>query len=361
MGADRATTEGATMPDSNNRSDLMRALDQWNGEARPDGWPIDEGLIIKWWGEYKAWEREETITRAFNDDRLTMKELQDEVKVYGGPNSSIDFTAFENYGRNLFDKNTKQMSNPKVPYKEHLYDTGVQSYVKRAQPEHFLGLEGKASKYTEGLHDVSMSLLKKGTPINQQTFTDLTDAKSDGKFIIFMPLPEPEDQAVFNRLNDIAKRVKNALPDFYNVVRGFRSEMTRVKLAWDEDMASGFIALAPNNLARPKLRYGMVNTKRVDGKVLSATDEDRSKALLTARPKWEEFRLWPERTRNYKSILEEMTKAYNEITVAIRKHDNPRFPVFAKWNHTLKRFDKFQPAGRQQTPDLAVPVPVLPV
>ena len=348
------------MPNTINRNNLMLALDKWTGEPTSDGWPIDKTLIALWWGEFKAWERDETIARAFNDNRLAVKELQGETSVYGGPNSSIDFTAFKNYRRNVFDREKKEMTNPKVPMAGHKYDTGAASFIERSKPGYFLGTPGEASKYTEGLHDVSMSILKKGKPITAQTYTDLTAPKSHGKYVIFVPLPEPEDQAVFNRLNDIAKRVRATCSDFYNHIRIFRAEMTRVKLAWDEDMASGFIALAPDNVARPKLRYGMVNTKRVDGKILTATDEDRKKALETARPKWEEFRKWPERTRNYKSILEEMTKQYNEVTVAVRKHDNPMFPVITTWNFTDQRFDKIQPRGRSNTPGLAEPVPVLP-
>ncbi len=342
------------MPDTINRNKLMLALDDWNGEPKDENWPIDEKLVVTWWGEYKAWERDETIARAFGDNRLAVKELQSEVSVYGGPNSTVNFTAFEKYGRN-----TRTNPNPKVHYKDHKYDTGVESYMKRSSPAYFLGGEGP-SKYTEGLHDVSMSILRAGKPIDQQTYTDLGDQKSDQKYVIFVPLPEPEDQAVFNRLNDIAKRVKLKCQVFYQRIRTFRAEMTRVKLAWDEDMASGFIALAPDNKARPKLRYGMVNTYRVDGNVLTATAEHRAKARDTARPRWEEFRRWPERTRNYKSILTEMTKKYNECTIAIRKHENPRFPVFARWNFAQKRFDKFDPPGRANTPDLDVPVQTLP-
>lgn len=344
------------MPDSINRTNLMLALDGWNGTPKDENWPIDGELIATWWREYKDWERDETVARAFGDNRLAVKELQGETSVYGGPSSSIDFTAFEKYGRN-----TSANPNPKVHYPDHKYDTGVASYVKRSNPAHFGGGKGP-NKYTEGLHDVSMSILKAGKPIDQQTYTNLNEAHSNDKYVIFVPLPEPEDQAVFNRLNDIAKRVALVYPGstFYQSVRTMRSEMTRVKLAWDEDMASGFIALKPTDKVRPQLRYGMVNTYRVNGNVLTATDEHRAKARDTARPKWEEFRRWPERTRNYKSILAEMTKVYNECTIAIRKHENPRFPVFARWSFAHKRFDKFAPPGRPNTPDLNVPVPVLP-
>ena len=344
------------MRTSTHRDNLMRALDAWKGEPVDANWPVDETLVVNWWDDYKSWERDETIARAFADNRLALKELKAETMVYGGPSSSINFNAYTKYSTAL----PEGERNLQDHFAGHKYDTGVASYVKRANPKHFV--EGaKHDKYTEGLHDVSMSILKAGTRIDQQTYTDLTRADSNGKFVIFMPLPEPEDQAVFNRLNDIAKRVKLGCPKFYTRIRTYRSEMTRVKLAWDEDMASNFIALAPENQARPKLRYGMVNSYRVDGKTLPATQALRDKAHDTARPKWEEFRKWPERTRNYKSILAEMTKKYNECTIAIRKHENPRFPVFAKWNQADGRFDKFQPAGRPNTPDIGVAVPVLPV
>ena len=46
-------------------------------------------------------------------------------------------------------------------------------------------------------------------------------------------------------------------------------------------MASNFIALRPNNLARPKLKYGMVNIKKLPGQLLpvSASEEDRNQAI----------------------------------------------------------------------------------
>jgi hypothetical protein len=335
------------------RDNLMNALDRWTGQPTAQGWPISGDLLTPWWDEYQAWERDETIARAFNDNRLAEKELKHAELRYGGPNATEpgNFAAYQRYG----DKQTEY-------YPKHMYDTGVSGFVKRAKPEYWLGND--ANKYTDGLHDVSMSILKAGKAIDKQAYHDLQYVDGFGKsktgtVVLFVALPEPEDMAVFYRLNDIAKVVKKSCLDFYNRVRTFRSEMTRVKLAWDCDMASNFIALNPDNKEKPKLQYGMVNSIRVDGKITPATEADRKKARDTARPNWEEFRQG--RSRNYKSILNEMKKQYNECTIAVRKHANPIFPVFTTWNYERQVFVKFAPVGRENTPDLDVPVPLLPV
>jgi hypothetical protein len=332
----------------------MNALDYWNGQPTTQGWPISADLITLWWDDYQAWERDETIARAFNDNRLAEKELKREKVQYGGEGASEPgkFSAYKRYG----DAQTEY-------YPDHLYNTGVSGFVKRAKPEYWLGSE-TTNKYTDGLHDVSMSILKAGKPIDKQTYHDLQYVDGFGKsktgtIVIFVALPEPEDMAVFYRLNDIAKVVKTSCADFYNRVRTFRSEMNRVMLAWDCDMASNFIAKRPDNKAKPKLHYGMINSIRVDGRIVAATEEDRKKARDTARPNWEEFRQG--RSRNYKSILAEMKKQYNECTIAVRKHANPIFPVFTKWSYENQWFEKFAPEGRENTPDLNVPVPLLPV
>src|ERR1044071_51685 len=99
------------MPDSINRNTLMLALDGWNGTPKDENWPIDGELIGKWWREYKDWERDETVARAFGDNRPAGKELRGEPSLYGGPSNSIHFTVFEKYGRN-----TSTNPNPKVHY-----------------------------------------------------------------------------------------------------------------------------------------------------------------------------------------------------------------------------------------------------
>ncbi|MQA91589.1 MAG: hypothetical protein GEU90_15430 [Gemmatimonas sp.] len=61
------------MPNTINRDKLMRALDDWSGELTEDDWPIDEQFITTWLAEFKDWERNETIARAINDNRLAVK------------------------------------------------------------------------------------------------------------------------------------------------------------------------------------------------------------------------------------------------------------------------------------------------
>ena len=341
------------------RQELLSALKQCGASfSAKDYWAANELKLDKWWGHFQAWERDESFARAFFDNRIAIKELKNKVQVVGGPNSNITFGAAVDYA----------LGAARTPLPSHLYDTGVSGMVNRVKPENFytkasapqkkvygraaqnlapVTKEGESLKNKLGLHDMSMSLMNCKKAISAQTFTDLLNPDKDDRYVIFVALAQPEDQAVFYDLNDNAKAVRDTNPAFYAKVRKLRAEITRVKLAWDYDMGSNFIALRPDDKVKPKLRYGMIGGKKLPGVVLpvAANDGDRELAKSQAR--------------DYKSILKTQTQKYNEITVAIRKHQNPMFPIFTQWNFETKVFVPFAPEGHVGA--LHAPIPDMPI
>jgi hypothetical protein len=78
------------------------------------------------------------------------------------------------------------------------------------------------SKYDNGLHDLSASLLNSDLSIFDQIHN--TD---QGSHFSFMPLAQPEDQCVMYALVQVAKIMKPYWPEMYPLIRDYRSRMTR--------------------------------------------------------------------------------------------------------------------------------------
>ena len=141
-----------------------------------------------------------------------------------------------------------------------------------AVPSNFATRE---KKYEEGLHDLSASILNHNNPILDQVHNS-----GHGAHYSFLPLSEEEDQEVIFTLTRYAK-TRIPFPLLYPKVRGFRAEMTRVKLAQDYDMAVGYSAIpavlpsiegSGAHLAF-KLRYGLGNTTTVAGQTRPSGDQ----------------------------------------------------------------------------------------
>jgi hypothetical protein len=195
-----------------------------------------------------------------------------------------------------------------------------------AVPSNFATRE---KKYEEGLHDLSASLLNHNTQI---FVFDQTHNSGQGAHYSFLPLSQEADQEVIFTLTRYAKD-RVTFPQLYHKVRGFRAEMTRVKLAQDSDMAVGYsvipVVKPPTESpgARPayKLRYGLGNTTTVAGQ----------SPLVTAQI----YQARQQTARRFKQILLTRPGLKNEIVIAIRKHAGP-FPVYAvRQGKVLKCYD----------------------
>jgi hypothetical protein len=97
-----------------------------------------------------------------------------------------------------------------------------------------------------------------------------------------------------------------------------RSRMTRIKLACEGDISANFVYVAPSTVQYPMFKYGfglwstVKNHEGMEGQKYVGPDEVlRRKALAL----------------DFRQIL--TPTQVNEIIVAYRQHENPRFPVFA--------------------------------
>lgn len=361
------------------RQELNKYLNRWQPALLVNNWLPIERAIDGWWKAYKEWEKQDTFDKAFDDDRMTVRtfpagfeeqrakefstlnieadryfadgqytRLSDEErrkhaeifnapgeigKIHGGYLEGLSkreeaIEAWEQK-KPLLTKATHQTppipSMPEQPvFPDELmarYREAQKYHAKRgidsspfAVPSNFATRE---KKYEEGLHDLSASILNHNFPIVDQVHNS-----GEGAHFSFLPLSEQEDQEVIFTLTRYAKD-RITFPLLYPMVRGFRAEMTRVKLAQDYDMAVGYsvipVSKPPNESSGArlafKLRYGLGNTTTVAG---------QPDPLVTAQI----YQARQATARRFKQILLTRPGLKNEIIIAIRKHAGP-FPIYA--------------------------------
>lgn len=321
------------------------------GEFVKKDWKAAEKLIWDWWHAFKDEERKDTFSQAFYQNRIAMRTWSDTMtkahilrlagnRIWeGNPTPPKDkIMIWEGSGH--AEKGTKLMDD--FDKKDFKFSVGLDSMAKRTDPSNFCPGPGTASrKYEEGLHDMSSTLVDCRRPISEQSHM-----KDDGTIFSFVALSDPADQAVFYNLNRIAKSMRNEHLDFYNTVREFRAKMTRVKLAAEHDMGTGFTAVRRENGESFKLKYGLGYTTKIIDEKKSKMDEKFGGKLgggtLGTGVRVTE-KMWQERrdaALDYQSILKRQLFPKNEITVAIRQHAGP-FPFFATYQAKEGRFACF--------------------
>jgi len=291
-------------------------------------WDHVKAHIEPWWTDYKDWEEHESFARAFADQRMTVRWAK------RGMVAQMELQAARPGMANLetFKKPQPELKGPAARMAQHQtvknyeLDVGIRGVAARANPANFCPDTGGASRKAElGLHDMSASLLR-----NQDIVAQLFNKPEKGHLYVFMPLALPDDQDIFHRLNGLAKADRSS--PLYPLVRSYRSQMTRLKLACEHDMGTNFVALAPEDKINPRFRYGigrltkvpeLDEQRRPTGKLES--DVANTPELIAARK---------QAAINYRQILERELFAVNEITIAYRQHKNPAFPMFAEWDGT---------------------------
>lgn len=293
-----------------------------------DNWPRVKPRIETWWKVYKRWESTDTFDEAFLDNRMTVRTFDQDFdkqvsKTFGKGTISFPDNRF------FADSQYTRLGSTDQQRHGNAYATGAKQdfHAKRgidssafANPANFAS---RITKYEAGLHDLSASLLNHKFPIPDQVHN-----QGQGVHYSFLPLSWPEDQEVLYRLILLAKKLRTTLPMLYDMVRGYRAAMTRVKLAQDSDMGVGYTAVPvaePGDGPAYKLRYGLGNKTTLTGNPVAT--------LVTP----ERYAARQRAARNFREILltEYAAKGHkNEIVIAIRQHAG-RFPVHA----FLKGFD----------------------
>jgi hypothetical protein len=310
------------------RIKLNEALACTPTEEIPAQWSGIKPLIVEWWTCYKRWEAQDTFKKAYDEKRMTVRAFKADFdrevhkKLAQSDFSVAPSRIFADSKRTELDEKTQfqhsdAMRDPAARPK-YWQDRGIDS-TEFAKPANFVSRD---AKYTKGLHDLSASLVKPNKPLNLQLFYS-----GDGQNLAFVPLSKEEDQQVIWKLTVLAKGLQAKLVDFYTLIRGYRAEMTRIKIARDYDLGAGFIASPianPGNGPSYRLKYGLGTTIKVTGKKfpidLSLVDQQKLQVSLHLE------------AMNFKRILKTAsmdTGQVNEIVIALRKHAGP-FPVYAK-------------------------------
>lgn len=211
-------------------------------------------LVDNWWATYKIWEAQDTLSAAYIERRLTVKGTSE---------------------MNLPIQAHVRSADPKERYKEgadwgqattfsnRIVKTNA-SIVARLDPKVFMPYDNEArpmdSRKTElGYHDLSALLLNPQVKISDQQYKGRGQIAPEQVYV-FMPLSPAIDQAVFQNINILAKLRRNEYPQFYNKIRQIRSEMTRIKLAAEHDMAVAFVMVGKKaGTERPKFKYTLIS------------------------------------------------------------------------------------------------------
>lgn len=220
------------------------------------------------------------------------------------------------------------------------YNTGRAGLLKRLDPDKFLnrGDGPIKTKYAEGLLDVSGTILRSDRKISMQLHAKPTN----GHWQCFVPLGKEKDQELLlfmkDKLTQLQVLLGSAHPGF-NLIRAqykqICARVTRLKLAFETDLALGFVAIPDAGGDTGKYKYlpktapkysmnnptpGLANTTPIFDSNLQA--------------------LLRNNVSRYKSVVGIAIK--NEVRIAIRKHENPMWPMFVKWTGR----DREDDAGR---------------
>ncbi len=340
--------------------DLDKGEDQ--GEAKAiefikANYPEAKRLIGDWWTAYKDWEELDTFNTAVAERRMTMRsfgpEFSSQVNKTIPMNIADDKRFYSNPAREKVADPTAARGILAQAHTAGLYAKPSRGIDTKAfaDPANF---KNRAEKYKLGLHDISVKLLipggrwydeakiakpqNVGNPANLGFKAQSHHSATASPHFCFLPVSKPEDQYVIYKLVLYAKALRTTISDLDTVVRGYRSEMTRVKLANHYDMGTGYIAFAtpnrPDNLPY-KVSFGIGNTtkKRQEegGGVVPATSE-----ILKARK------------QAYFKHNANVLRIGNEIVIAMRKHKGS-FPVYAVYEGNV--FKCYDIVGGQPKPN----------
>ena len=191
-------------------------------------WSFIHTDIISWWAAYKKWEAVDTFNEAFDDKRMT-------VRTFAAGFATQAWKTFDRgkiqLSKDRFFADSRFTALPGDQQQRQLVAFGREKQKYHAQrgidssafanPASFATRE---AKYDAGLHDLSASLLNP-----KMSIWDQIHNSEEGAHFSFLPLSEMGDQEVMYNLVRLAKD-KVSIPGLYDLVRGYRAQMTRVKL-----------------------------------------------------------------------------------------------------------------------------------
>jgi len=311
------------------------------GTFKNDDWAGLENDVKAWWALYKDFERDDTLARAYADQRLTVKGTStlDSPMEAQDPNNWGNTKKFEK--PRVQEKSVAQAYASVTPVEHYRIKKTNESIRKRLDPKVFVPKPGAASRKTEmGLHDLSAGLMNPEKPLSEQQYK----TPDPGQVYVFMPLSDAGDQAVFQNINTLAKAYREQRAGFYALVRDIRSKMTRVKLAAEHDMATSFVHVGDTPTGRPKFQFRLLGTtdisvkdkeRRVEGTDVDFGDEKVLHKMPTTPGILEARR---HAALNYQKLILGQMLSYGEVVVAYRQHAG-KFPKFATFDTLTKTWN----------------------
>lgn len=320
-------------------------------------WSQFQPVIEGWWTSYKKWESEDTWRAALEQDRMSVRTFAgkfstERSKTVPAPNASFNLDADRFFKNSAYAPlEGEDRARAKSLFDEQMAQTfkaqkGIDSSAF-ADPKNFATRD---AKYQSALHDLSASLLKHGDglPIFSQVHHKTAPA-----FFSFVPLSMEADQQVLFKLFRHAKGLPGQ--PLYQLVRKYRAEMTRVKVAQDFDMATGYMAVpiklgaqrqerAPTGMqarmamfekSRPaaptyKVRFGLASKTTPTGH--EEADTPVTTQIYRARQadalNFTRILRTEHAIRAQQKLQAEGTGFKNEIVIALRQH-TAGFPILA--------------------------------
>jgi hypothetical protein len=251
--------------------------------------PTDDGAlralataITPWFESFKKCEADESFSQCVAEGRMSVRSVNNYNKVV-----------------------TFNVSNMQAVTTKMNLDTGVLGIWARVRnsPGRF------TLKYEKGLHTLSASVLRPGRSISGQLFM------KDHAYIVFMPIPPVEELVLQSKLSELTHVVNEDThtcgPNFflYSKIREVRANMTRIHLAANRDMQTGYLNLSTGSKARIKYGYsiGIWNDTPREQHMI---DKYRTQAL------------------DYTQQLGDIVGKFNEVTIKYRNHAG-NFPLIA--------------------------------
>jgi hypothetical protein len=323
---------------------LKDARDQLNGILESQNLPQfvinNPALVIQvmsnWFDAYKMWEADDIdFYKIWRDHRMLLRSIGD---------TDSDYDTLEAKRPSYEDFKAKGWAAPggnEVPtikVQGVRYNTGRDGLMKRTDPQKFLAPkpeQGFKLKYAEGLLDVSGTILRNDRPITDQ----LHVKPKQNDWVCFCPLSNEEDQALLMFMKDKLAQLQIVLgkgdPGLNKIINKYKAitaEVTRLKLAFETDMALGYVAIPNEDGTHSKYKY-MVKTS-VKYSMNNPDQTLRNKSLMMND---DLAKLLRNNVKRYKSIVGIAIK--NEVRISLRKHANPRWPMIAKWTGPTQTVD----------------------
>jgi hypothetical protein len=310
--------------------------------------------VPRWWEHYKLWETQDTVSAAYKAQRLTAKAVAKNTSM------NEDLGAKEVAFGNWSEKKKYPMPERIGELENYQLRRSPIGVVDRFKPEMFVP-EGKGPslKTLWGLHDLAASLMNPEFKISEQQY------RFANNIFVFMPLSEAGDQAVFQYINILAKAYRQKRGTFYELVRDYRSKMTRIKFAAEHDTGTQIVCVGRGAGDKPKFRLQPAEkthasvfdklpkaetdtardvmkevgaerlAKRLGGQTFAGTFKDvdipegkKNVQDVDVTPGILEARRYA--ALHFQSLVLGQVLKYGEVTVAYRQHGG--FPKYVQWD-----------------------------